>query len=62
MPPVLGFGFGERKALYSQTWEEEMSKKLILRCLLEEQDMSAMLRDGLLSRPSWLTLERIQRQ
>ena len=40
MPPVLGFGIGERKALYSQTWEEEMSKKLILRCLLEEQDMS----------------------
>jgi hypothetical protein len=40
MPPVLGLGIGERKALYSQTWEEEMSKKLILRCLLEEKDMS----------------------
>jgi hypothetical protein len=35
---------------------------MILRCLLEEQDMSAMLRDRLLSRPSWLTLERIQQQ
>ena len=44
MPPVLGFGIGERKALYSQTWEEEMSKKLILRCLLEEQDMSGVIK------------------
>jgi hypothetical protein len=43
MPPVLGFGTGERIA-YSQTWEEEMSKKLILRCLLEEQDMSGVIK------------------
>ena len=43
MPPVLGFGIGERIA-YSQTWEEEMSKKLILRCLLEEQDMSGVIK------------------
>ena len=30
---------------YSQTWEEMISKKMILRCLLEqEQDMSVMLK------------------
>jgi hypothetical protein len=35
-----------------------MSKKLIQRCLLEEQDMSVMLRARLMS--PLLTLERMQ--
>ena len=35
MPPVLGFGIGERNALYCQTWEEIMCKNMILSCLVE---------------------------
>ena len=44
MPPVMGFGFGWKNALYSMLWDEKESKQMILKFLTGKQKMFTMSR------------------